>query len=155
MYEIEICDYTNPAHLDALAGLLQEYMADPMGDHDPHSKLEQLRLVDGLANHPSSVVFLLGDGEKYLAMATCFVLFSTFNVRSFINIHDFIVTPTCREKGIGSTLMSFIKQYAKDKKYCKVTLEVREDNLKAQGLYKKMGFNSCTPEMLYWNTKIE
>jgi cell division protein ZapA (FtsZ GTPase activity inhibitor) len=49
----EFCDFENPEHLAALADLTNEYMTDPMGDTVPLTKLQQLRLVDGLASHPN------------------------------------------------------------------------------------------------------
>src|ERR1035437_4417209 len=97
----EYCDFENPAHLAALADLLNHYMADPMGDSVPLNKLKQLRLVDGLANHPSALVlFVLYDSE-IAGMTTCFINFSTFNVKAYLNIHDLVVYERLRGKGLG------------------------------------------------------
>jgi ribosomal protein S18 acetylase RimI-like enzyme len=149
----EFCDFENPIHLSALAELLNMYMADPMGDAPQLNKLQQLRLVDGLANHPSSfVLFELCDGE-IVGLATCFINFSTFMVRSYLNIHDFFVHPKFRGKGLANALMQELISISNSRDYCKITLEVREDNLVGQGLYRCMGFEKCKPNMLFW-TKI-
>lgn len=150
MFTFEICDFTNPAHLNALVDLLQEYMADPMGDHAPHTKLQQLRLVDGLANHEKSFVLFAIDNDRAVGVATCFELFSTFQVKPFINIHDFAVSPDYRRRGVGRAMMQEVVAIAKEKGCCKVTLEVRTDNPAAQALYREEGFSEANPDMLFW-----
>lgn len=150
----ELCDYSNPAHLTAFADLLQGYMADPMGEHAPHTKMEQLRLVDGMANHPASFVVLASVEGKPIAFATCFELFSTFQVKPFINIHDIFTLPEYRGVGIGRAMLNEIAEIAKSKKCCKVTLEVRTDNAVAQELYRSEGYSEAEPDMLFWTKKL-
>jgi ribosomal protein S18 acetylase RimI-like enzyme len=152
--EFEFCDFENPKHLEALADLLNLYMADPMGDAIPLNKLQQLRLVDGLANHPSSfVLFVLYNGEM-AGLATSFINFSTFHVKPYLNIHDIVVHPKYRGKGLGKALMKRLIAISTERGYCKVTLEVREDNSIAQNLYRNIGFEECKPNMLFWTKKI-
>ena len=150
----EHCDFENPLHLEALVGLLNHYMTDPMGDALPLSKLKQLRLVDGLANHPSALVlFVLSEGE-IAGLATCFINFSTFNVKSYLYVHDIIVYAGFRGKGLGKALMEQLIELSGERDYCKITLEVRKDNTLAQGLYLSLGFDECTPGMLFWTKKL-
>ncbi|MDR3653762.1 MAG: GNAT family N-acetyltransferase [Paludibacter sp.] len=150
----EFCDFENPAHLTALADLLNMYMADPMGDAAPLNKLQQLRLVDGLANHPAAFVLFVLYRAEIVGMATCFINFSTFNVKSYLNIHDFFVHPTFRGKGLATNLMQELISISTSRDYCKITLEVREDNVAAQGLYLSFGFEECKPSMLFWTKKL-
>jgi len=150
----EHCDYENPLHLEALVGLLNHYMTDPMGDALPLNKLKQLRLVDGLANHPSALVlFVLYNGE-IVGLSTCFINFSTFNVKPYLYVHDVIVYDVFRGKGLGKALMVYLIELSRERDYCKITLEVREDNLQAQGLYHSLGFDECTPNMLFRTKKL-
>lgn len=152
--EFEFCDYENPEHLTALAGLLNSYMADPMGDVPPLTPRQQLHLVDGLANHSHAfVVFIVLDGN-FAGLATCFELFSTFNARPYMNIHDVIVDKRYRKMGLGHKLMEHLVLLSKERQYCKITLEVRADNLVAQALYRSFGFNECDPVMHFWTKKI-
>ena len=73
----EYCDFENPSHLTSLVDLLNHYMTDPMGDSVPLNKLNQLRLVDGLANHPTALLlFVLYKGE-IAGLTTGFINFST------------------------------------------------------------------------------
>ena len=150
----EFCDYENPLHLTALVDLLNHYMTDPMGEAPPLNKLQQLRLVDGLSNHPAALVlFVLYDGE-IVGLATCFINFSTFNVKSYLYIHDIVVYADFRNKGLGKALMEKLIEISTEREYCKITLEVREDNFQAQGVYFSLGFEECTPGMLFWTKKL-
>ena len=150
----EYCDYENPVHLTALVDLLNHYMTDPMGEAPPLNKLQQLRLVDGLSNHPAALVlFVLYEGE-IVGLATCFINFSTFNVKSYLSIHDIVVYADFRNKGLGKALMEKLIEISTERDYCKITLEVREDNFQAQGLYFSLGFEECTPGMLFWTKKL-
>ncbi len=146
----EVCDFSNPAHLNLLVELHEEYMADPMGDHAPHNKLQQLRLVDALNSREATVIFAI-DGDRGVGMAICFELFSTFHIKPYLYIHDFIVTKECRNRGVGRAMMEQLFEVSRERGYCKVTLEVRCDNPSAQSLYKSAGFTPCTPDMYFWN----
>lgn len=148
------CDFENPDHLKALAEITNHYMSDPMGGAVPLNKLQQLRLVDGLANHPTAEVLFAITDSKVVGLATCFVNFSTFNVKPYLYIHDIVVLNEFRGNGIGKALMQKLKEISDERKYCKVTLEVREDNSTAQTLYKHLGFEECEPRMLFWTKKI-
>lgn len=150
----EFCDFENPKHLSALAELLNMYMADPMGDAPKLNKLQQLRLVDGLSNHTSSLVLFELIDQTIVAIAVCFINFSTFKVKSYLNIHDFFVHPDYRGQGLGNKLMQELIAISKERNYCKITLEVREDNSSAQSIYKKNGFDECKPIMFFWSNNL-
>ena len=154
MIEFEFCDFENPMHLNALVELLNMYMADPMGDSPQLNKLQQLRLVDGLANHPSSFVLLEILDGVVVGLATCFINFSTFMVKPYLNIHDFFIHPDYRSKGLANSLLQELISISNERKYGKITLEVREDNHVAQGLYKSLGFEDCKPKMLFWTKML-
>ncbi len=153
-YTFEMCYYTNPAHLNQLIEAHGEYMADPMGDHPAHSKLEQLRLVDALANREGATVIFIEEGSRGVGMAICFELFSTFHIKPYLYIHDFIVTAEYRNRGVGRALMNHLIELSRERGYCKLTLEVRCDNPSAQQLYRSTGFAPCTPDMYFWNRSL-
>ena len=74
-------------------------------------------------------------------MAVCFYGFSTFRALPLINIHDIIVSKRFRGLEIGKKLVSEIESLALATKCCKITLEVRQDNIVAQTMYKTFGFS--------------
>lgn len=154
MIEFEFCDFENPENLKALADLTNQYITDPMGNAEPLNKIQQLRLVDGLANHPTAEVLFAITDSKAVGLATCFVNFSTFKVKPYLYIHDIIVLAEYRVKGVGKGLMHKLIEISKERKYCKITLEVREDNVAAQTLYKSLGFDECEPKMLFWTKQL-
>jgi ribosomal protein S18 acetylase RimI-like enzyme len=145
---ITICDYAKPGHLNAITSLINAYIADEMGGGKPLSKPEQLLLVEGLNNHPKSIVLLAQIGDVFVGLLTAFENFSTFSAKPMVNIHDVIVLKEYRSKGIGRQLMNAIVNEAEKRKCSRITLEVRKDNVNAQNLYKSLGFEES--EMFYW-----
>ena len=152
--ELLCCDFSNPDHLNSVAALIDHYMADPMGDSLPLTALQKLRLVDGLANHPTAIVLLAFVQEQAAGLVVAFENFSTFRVKPFIYVHDVVVHSSFRGHGIGRKMMAQIIGLAQERGCCKVTLEVRCDNEVAQALYTQLGFESTHPAMLYWEKKL-
>ncbi|MDR3268530.1 MAG: GNAT family N-acetyltransferase [Tannerella sp.] len=144
------CNYSDPEHLQAVAGLINAYIHDEMGGGEPLSELRQLRLVDGLRNHPTAIVLLAENDGAYCGLLTAFENFATFAARPMINIHDLMVLPAARGKGIGRQLMNALIDEARRRDCCRVTLEVRHDNPVAQTLYMDLGFDDTDPPMFYW-----
>lgn len=150
----EFCDWNNPTHTTAFLDLLNHYMLDPMGNHAPLSKEEQIKLVKGLKDHPTAEVFLMKNGDAYAAMATVFTNFSTFNIKPFLYIHDVVVLDTFRGQGFGKLLIQHLTAVVKERGYCKLSLEVREDNPGAKKAYRQLGFEECNPKMHYWEKQL-
>jgi GNAT superfamily N-acetyltransferase len=156
MSEITICDYSNPAHLQAVALLINAYIADEMGGGNPLSPEEQQRLVEGLSNHPKSIVLLAYEATgAFTGLLTAFENFSTFTAMPMINIHDVFVFKEHRGKGVGRQLMNGIIDEAKTRKCSRLTLEVRKDNHKAQILYSSLGFEEVEQGMFYWRKYLK
>lgn len=144
------CDFSDKEHSHKLTALINQYIADPMGGGKKLTARQLLRLVDGLANHQSCFVLFALVDQQIVGLATCFINFSTFRAKSYINIHDLIIQNDFRGKGLGRRLLQQIESIAKERKYCKITLEVREDNTAAQRLYTKLGFKDAEPKMHFW-----
>ena len=148
------CDFSNEVHCNELAALINQYIADPMGGGTPLTPLQQLILVDGLANHPSCFILFILENQQIAGLATCFINFSTFKAKPYINIHDLIIDIRHRGKGLGRSLLQQIESISKVRKYCKITLEVREDNFAAKNLYTEMDFNDSIPMMHFWTKEL-
>ncbi|HEX3008269.1 MAG TPA: GNAT family N-acetyltransferase [Bacteroidales bacterium] len=154
MIDIIQCDFKNVLHCEKVIELIDAYMRDPMGGGDPMPLENKKSLIEGLAAHPNAfVLFALYKGE-YVGISTCFVNFSTFKVKPFIYVHDLAVLASHRGKGAGRKLLGKVIEIAQEKGYCKVTLEVRNDNANAQVLYKDLGFDECDPVMHYWEKML-
>ena len=148
--QIHQVDFSKPGHQKAFAELLDAYMLDDMGMQKPLEFFHARKVIDDLRRHSSYQGFMVKNEDGYLALANCFINYSTFAARTLINIHDFVVHPRHRRKGAGLFLLSGIADFAEKNGFCRINLEVREDNHKAQQLYRKFGFKECSPRMFFW-----
>jgi ribosomal protein S18 acetylase RimI-like enzyme len=147
-------DLQNPIHCGHVIKLLNDYMNDPMGNNRQMPKMLGPQIISGLKKYTGYLGFFVKAGDQYAGLANCNINFSTFQAKPLINIHDFIVAPECRKIGAGLFLLNGIIDYAAQNGYCRVNLEVREDNLAAKSLYKKLGFSDCVPRMMFWERKL-
>lgn len=128
-------------HQEAILTLTNAFALDPMGGSSPLPSNTQVRLIEGLRTHPTTLIFLAYIGSTPVGIATCFRGFSTFLAKPLLNIHDLAVVPTHRNKGIGQLLVSAVARAGKDSGCCKVTLEVQESNRGARHFYERVGFS--------------
>jgi ribosomal-protein-alanine N-acetyltransferase len=59
---------------------------------------------------------------------------------SEVDIHNLAVSPVCRRRGIGRSLLQAVIDEARQNRCSRVTLEVRVSNQTAQKLYQSLGF---------------
>jgi ribosomal protein S18 acetylase RimI-like enzyme len=144
------CDYSNHYHQEKFVWLINHYITDPMGGNESQALTDQSLLIEGMANHPSGFVLFVAVNGKIAGLVTCFINFSTFKAKKYLNIHDIIIQKEYRSAGIGRKLMEKCIDIANERELCKVTLEVREDNLNAKTLYESLGFKETDPKMLFW-----
>ncbi len=149
---VDVCNFD---HQKAIIELMNEYMLDRMGLMKEMPVDFADKLISGISQQNNYLGFLLQYQDKFIALANCFIGYSTFQAEQLINIHDFIVSAKYRNMGAGNELLTYISQYALKNSFCKITLEVRTDNDIAQRLYKKAGFQECTPSMLFWQRKLK
>lgn len=152
MVNIKECDFQDPRQRKAVIDLMNHYMASDMGGKlPPYSAEAAQRIADGLEHHPSALVLLAEYEGEYVALSNSFINFGTFAGKPFINIHDIVVLEKYRGLGIGRKMMEAIDGKAKELDCGKITLEVRNDNIRAQQLYKSMGFDEGNPPMHFWS----
>ena len=147
--EIREADLNVADDAEAVLALLDEYARDPIGQSKPLAEEARARVIAGLRQHPGAFVLLACDGADRIGVAVCFWGFSTFAGLPLINIHDLAVSARHRRRGAGRALMEGVLRRARDAGCAKVTLEVREDNVPAKKLYKRLGFGPWTTPMLF------
>ncbi len=150
-----LADLANPAHQAAILELLDMYSRDPFGDGRPLTEFARENLIAGLLRHGGARVFLAYEAEQPVGMALCFVGFSSFKARPLVNIHDIAVRPESRGQGVGRALLAAVEEHARAAGCCKVTLEVRADNVRAQRAYQAAGFQSTQPQTWFWSRPLE
>jgi len=143
-------DLNQEEHQKSLLNLLDDYMQDEMGMSESMPEHLGPKIINGLKKHAAYLGFFVCIDDNFVALANCNLNFSTWQAKPLINIHDFIVSPNFRNQGIGLFLLNEIANYAAEKGYCRINLEVRYDNYKAQNLYKKAGFSDCHPKNYFW-----
>jgi GNAT superfamily N-acetyltransferase len=142
--EIIEADLNLPDHQTAVVELVNAYAKDPMGDGKPLADDVLARLIPGLREHPTTLIFLAYDQSAPIGIAVCFRGFSTFAARPLINVHDLAVLPTHRGQGVGRMLLAAVERRARELGCCKLTLEVLENNATARRLYAAVGFAQAT-----------
>jgi ribosomal protein S18 acetylase RimI-like enzyme len=76
-----------------------------------------------------------------------------------LNIHDFMVAPAYRGRGLSRRLLGKVEETAIELGCSKLTLEVLEGNHVAQAAYRAFGFDGYelrpeTGKALFWQKKI-
>lgn len=149
-----MADVHNEEHCANIVKLINYYMMDGMGLGESMPEKLGVKIIHGLRNHPCYKGFFVIIENEYAALANCNINFSTWQAKPLINIHDLIVAPAYRNQGVGLFLLTEIEKYARENDYCRINLEVRHDNYKAQKLYQKAGFNACNPENYFWERQL-
>jgi GNAT superfamily N-acetyltransferase len=140
MIEIVRVRYDDPAHAAALIGLLDAYARDPAGGGEPLSDFARAKLIAELAARPFIFSVLAFDGDTPVGLVNAIEGFSTFACRPLVNVHDVVVAPSYRGRGIAAKLFAEVEAIARERGACKLTLEVLDGNAPARALYLRLGF---------------
>jgi GNAT superfamily N-acetyltransferase len=157
--EIRKADFSSSSDAEAIMYLLNSYACDPMGGSEELSDFCKQNLVSSLSKIPSAHVFLCFVDKSPAGIAICFETFSTFACAPLLNIHDFAVHPSFRRRGLSQRLLDAVEALAREKKCCKLTLEVLEGNAAAQAAYIRHGFagyelDPSKGRALFWQKKL-
>ncbi len=152
-------DYRDARHARDLVWLMNEYARDPMGGGAELPAEISQRLPAALAERGDAYTILCYvDGEP-AGLANCFEGFSTFKCRPLLNIHDMVVVARYRGQGLGRRLLEQVEALARERRCCKLTLEVLEGNLGARRTYAAFGFvgyelGSSTGKAQFWEKPL-
>jgi ribosomal protein S18 acetylase RimI-like enzyme len=138
--QIVEADLSLPENQNAVLAMIDAYSRDAMGEAKPLDPDVRARLISGLQRHPTTLIFLAFDGDRPIGAAICFIGFATFAAKPLINIHDFVVLPASRGKGVGRRLLDAVEGKARKLGCCKLTLEVMDNNHHALRMYEAAGF---------------
>jgi ribosomal protein S18 acetylase RimI-like enzyme len=133
-------DLSLAQHKEAVLAMVDAYSRDPMGNGKPLDSDVRARLIRGLQEHPTTLIYLAFDDDNPVGAAVCFIGFSTFAAKPLINIHDFVVLPAVRGKGVGRRLLEAVEKKARELGCSKLTLEVMDNNHQALRMYQAAGF---------------
>lgn len=142
------------SHQAALVELLDLYARDAMGGGQPLSAEVKAALPKRLAALPHCRAWLAWEGALPVGVCIAFVGFSTFQARPLLNLHDVAVRSGHRGGGIGKHLLAAAEAEARRLDCCKITLEVRTDNVAAQRCYAACGFTAGSPVQEFWTKSL-
>ncbi|MBI4565447.1 MAG: GNAT family N-acetyltransferase [Planctomycetes bacterium] len=134
---VEETDLGRSEDQKAVLGLIKEFAREITGDLPPDVCD---RLIPGLRSLATALVFLAYCDKRPVGLAICFIGFSTFTGRRLINIHDLYVQQRYQRQGVGGCMLKAIERRANELDCGKLTLEVQENNTKAQRFYANFGF---------------
>lgn len=80
-----------------------------------------------------------GDDKQVLGTASLHEAYSTWNASAYGTIEDFYVLPEHRSTGVGTALLNLLVEEARRRPYCRVELQVQEDNDSAWKFYESRG----------------
>jgi len=133
-------DYASALDRTALVDLLGAYAIDPMGGGAPLADEVRASLCDRLAQVPLAISFIAWLEGEAVGLVNCFEGFSTFKARPLLNVHDLVVLPAHRARGVGQALLAAAQKHAQERGCCKLTLEVLSGNARALRSYERFGF---------------
>ena len=135
-------DYANAGHARAVVDLLDAYARDPAGGGHALETFTRDNLIASLAARPQAFSVLAFDGEVPVGLVNCLEGFSTFACRPLVNIHDLAVLPSHRGRRVAEQMLQLVERIARERKACKLTLEVLSGNHSANRLYTRVGFDA-------------
>ncbi|MGD8842500.1 MAG: GNAT family N-acetyltransferase, partial [Gammaproteobacteria bacterium] len=132
MIAITRADLSKPDHARALVRLLDGYARSPSGGGTGLTEQVKHDLVPALRDRHGVHVFLAFDDACDAGLLISMEGFSTFACKPLLNIHDLVVAPEYRGRGIAARLLTACEQLAIAQDCCKLTLEVLEGNATAR-----------------------
>jgi ribosomal protein S18 acetylase RimI-like enzyme len=157
--EVIEADLADPAHAQAVIDLLDCYAREPEGGGAGLGEQVRRDLIPALRHrHDALILLAMQDGEA-VGLLNAFEGFSTFAAAPLLNIHDVYVEPKQRRTGIGHALLACAERVALERGCRKMTLEVLSGNMRAQHLYRALGFEAYALDehmghALFWQKKL-
>ena len=133
-------DFAVTAHRSALVYMLDLYARDETGLGTGLADTVKANLADMLASRAHYAGWIAWVNGQAAGLVNCFEGVSTFRAQPLLNIHDIVVAPPYRRRGIARALLDAVEFEARRLGCCKLTLEVLTGNLPAINAYLEAGF---------------
>jgi ribosomal protein S18 acetylase RimI-like enzyme len=141
-FTVRPVSYVDQQDMLILLDLLHSYARDPMGGGQELSDNVREDLPSLLANCPGAISFFGCKDGRPVGLINCFEGISTFMAKPLLNIHDVVVLPAFRGQGLGRLMLQVAEDYAREKGFCKLTLEVLSENHRAMNCYSGLGYRA-------------
>ena len=131
IYQATIQDLEGTAHLFKLYRMF----------YNQESDLEGARAyIRERIESADSVIFVGKDHEKVVGFTQLYPTFSSISMKRAWILNDLYVDATARKQGVGELLLNKAKEFAIETGAKSLSLSTAPDNLTAQRLYEKHGY---------------
>lgn len=134
---IEIRSATEES-IHEIAILFNEYRVFYKKDSDLQSAKQFL--LERFKNN-ESFIFSASYENKIVGFTQIYPTFSSLQMKKIYILNDLYVNEEYRSLGIGSSLITHVKDVAQKNNINTIILETASDNIKAKALYESLGFN--------------
>ncbi len=87
-----------------------------------------------------SVIFVVEENGEFLGFTQLYPSFSSVSMKKLWILNDLFVSKTARNKGVAQYLLDAAKQFAIETNAKSLNLQTANDNIAAQALYEKNGY---------------
>lgn len=126
---------------------MMKALAVEVGDESRFSARHEHVVAAAFTEEPKYKVILAELDGEIVGLVTYFPIYSTYTGRDYLQLDNLYVTPAARQHGIARQLLDEVMQIAKQNKYFRIELRVRDDN-PARSFYKAIGMQ-LNAEVLY------
>lgn len=124
----------------------QNFMEEVLIDDNMVFDIDNLK---GFLNDTSSFGFIAKENNKIIGFAYCYTLLRP-DGKTMFYLHSIGMLPNYQDKGYGSKLLSFIKEYSKEIGCSEMFLITDKGNPRACHVYEKLGGkNDYKDEIVY------
>lgn len=125
------------SHLEDVATLFNSYRVFYGQESDLEASKE---FINERLKKNDSVILLLEENNKICGFTQLYPSFSSVSIAKIFTLNDLYVNKEMRKKGFGSALLEAASEYAFSEDAIRLVLSTHFENLNAQALYEKFGF---------------
>ena len=130
------------AELNQVTALFDQYMVFYEQASNPNKYRSYLK--ERLDRQEADIFIAYDENQEAQGFVLNYTSFSSVSLGKIIVLNDLFVVPEHRQKGVAEALISRVKAFAKEQNAIRVNLSTAKDNVKAQALYEKIGFEQGT-----------
>ncbi|MFT5872831.1 MAG: ribosomal protein S18 acetylase RimI-like enzyme [Clostridium sp.] len=117
------------------------------------SEDEMREVFNQAISSPNDIkIFIIEHDNIIMGYANTWDVYSVWTMGKSLIIDDLYICKEFRNKGYGKRVMNYLIDYAKSNVFKRIQLSAEKDNIIAQTLYKKLGFDD--EDMVFFMKRI-
>ena len=136
-------------HVDKIVDLYGGYRVFYGREKDVEK--EKTFIKQRIENNESVIFLAVDDGGSAMGFIQLYPLFSSVAMRRIWLLNDLYVDKEYRKRGVASALLDRAIEFGKSTGALYVSLETGMENLNAQKLYEKHGWEQDTEHFIYFH----